>query len=142
MAYKYVFSNMKKHYIYFFLLLLSAILILSCSLSRNNPLDPIGNPDVFAPPVVQIDTLNTDPNLIKWYVAITKEDSLADGYYIYGAFQDNYFGTYDRVGRGIGPNDTTFLKNNVSHDYVWFKITSYNIFDGGTLEGKFSQITQ
>ncbi|HHI87374.1 MAG TPA: hypothetical protein ENK03_00320 [Candidatus Cloacimonetes bacterium] len=133
---------MKKHLIFFILLLLSAILILSCSLSRNNPLDPIGNPDVFAPPVVQIDTLNTDPDLIKWYVAITKEDSLADGYYIYAAFQDNYFGTYDRVDRNISAYDTTFSKNDVSHEYIWFKITSYNIFNGDTLEGKFSQIAQ
>ncbi|OPX24179.1 MAG: hypothetical protein B1H05_05505 [Candidatus Cloacimonas sp. 4484_140] len=133
---------MKKHLIYFILLLISAILILSCSLSRNNPLDPIGNPDVFAPPVVQIDTLNTDPDLIKWYVAITKEDSLADGYYIYAAFQDNYFGTYDRVDRNISAHDTTFSKNDVSHEYIWFKITSYNIFNGDTLEGKFSQIAQ
>ena len=133
---------MKKHLIYFILLLISAILILSCSLSRNNPLDPIGNPDVFAPPVVQIDTLNTDPDLIKWYVAITKEDSLADGYYIYAAFQDNYFGTYDRVDRNISAYDTTFSKNDVSHEYIWFKITSYNIFNGDTLEGKFSQIAQ
>jgi len=133
---------MKKHFIYFILLFISAILILSCSLSRNNPLDPLGNPDVFAPPVVQIDTLNTDPDLIKWYVAITKEDSLADGYYIYGAFQDNYFGTYDRVRRNVSAYDTTFSKDYVSHEYVWFKITSYNIFENDTLEGKFSQITQ
>jgi hypothetical protein len=133
---------MKKHLIFFILLLLSAILILSCSLSRNNPLDPIGNPDVFAPPVVQIDTLNTNPDLIKWYVAMTKEDSLADGYYIYGAFQQHYFGTYDRVGRNVSAYDTTFSKDDVSHEYIWFKITSYNIFDGDTLEGKFSQITQ
>lgn len=133
---------MKKHLIFFILLLLSAILILSCSLSRNNPLDPLGNPDVFAPPVVQIDTLNTYPDLIKWYVAITKEDSLADGYYIYAAFQDNYFGTYDRVEKNVSAYDTTFSKNDVSHEYIWFKITSYNIFDGDTLEGKFSQITQ
>ena len=133
---------MKKHLIFFILLLISAILILSCSLSRNNPLDPLGNPDVFAPPVVQIDTLNTDPDLIQWYVAITKEDSLADGYYIYGAFQDNYFGTYDRVEKNLSAYDTTFSKGDVSHEYIWFKITSYNIFDGDTLEGKFSQITQ
>ena len=133
---------MKKHLIYFILLLISAILILSCSLSRNNPLDPIGNPDIFAPPVVQIDTLNVDPDLIKWYVALTKEDSLADGYYIYAAFQDNYFGTYDRIDRNISAYDTTFSKDDVTHEYVWFKITSYNIFDGDTLEGKFSQITQ
>ena len=133
---------MKRHLIYFILLALSATLILSCSLSRNNPLDPIGNPDVFAPPVVQIDTLNTSPDLIKWYVAVTKEDSLADGYYIYAAFQDNYFGTYDRVGKNISAFDTTFSKDIVSHDYVWFKITSYNIFESDTLEGKFSQITQ
>jgi len=133
---------MKKHSLYFILIAISAILILSCSLSRNNPLDPLGNPDVFAPPVVQIDTLNISPDLIKWYVAMTKEDSLADGYYIYAAFQDNYFGTYDRVGRNISAYDTTFSKDNVSHDYVWFKITSYNIFESDTLEGKFSQITQ
>ncbi|MCD6329367.1 MAG: hypothetical protein J7M10_03285 [Candidatus Cloacimonetes bacterium] len=133
---------MKKHFIYFILIATSAILILSCSLSRNNPLDPLGNPDVFAPPVVQIDTLNTDPDLIKWYVAITEEDSLADGYYIYGAFQDNYFGTFDKVGKNISAFDTTFSKDNVSHDYVWFKISSYNIFEGDTLEGKFSDITQ
>ncbi len=133
---------MKKHLIFFILLLISAILILSCSLSRNNPLDPLGNPDVFAPPVVQIDTLNTDPDLIQWYVAITKEDSLADGYYIYAAFQDNYFGTYDRVEKNLSAYDTTFSKGDVSHEYIWFKITSYNIFDGDTLEGKFSQITQ
>ncbi len=133
---------MKKHLIYFILLLISAFLILSCSLSRNNPLDPLGNPDVFAPPVVQIDTLNTDPDLIKWYIAITKEDSLADGYYIYAAFQDNYFGTYDRVEKNVSAYDTTFSKDDVSHEYIWFKITSYNVFDGDTLEGKFSQITQ
>ena len=133
---------MKRHFIYFILIATSAILILSCSLSRNNPLDPLGNPDVFAPPVVQIDTLNTDPDLIKWYVAITEEDSLADGYYIYGAFQDNYFGTFDKVGKNISAFDTTFSKDNVSHDYVWFKISSYNIFEGDTLEGKFSDITQ
>ena len=133
---------MKKHLIYFIFITISAILILSCSLSRNNPLDPLGNPDVFAPPIVQIDTLNTDPDLIKWHVAVTDEGNLADGYYIYGAFQDNYFGTFDRVDRGIQPGDTIFNKKHASFEYIWFKITSYNVFEGDTLEGKFSQITQ
>lgn len=114
--------------------------IISCSLSRNNPLDPIGNPDVFAPPIVQIDTVNTTSNQITWFVAITEEDSLADGYYIYGAFQNNYFGTYDRVKTRVSPNDTIFDKNEVSEDYVWFKLSSYNVFNGDTLEGKSTQV--
>jgi len=118
------------------------VCIISCSLSRNNPLDPLGNPDVFTPPTVQIDTINTNPNIIKWFIGKTKEDSLADGYYIYGAFQQNYFGTFDRIDRNPSPEDTIFYKNEVSTDYVWFKITSYNVFNGDTLEGKFSAITQ
>lgn len=133
---------MKRHIFFFVLVTITGILIISCSLSRNNPLDPLGNPDVFAPPIVHIDTLNVNPNLVKWFIARTEEDSLSDGYNIYAAFQENYFGTFDRVGRNISPNDTTFNKNDVSHEYVWFKITSYNVFENDTLEGKFSQITQ
>jgi len=131
---------MKKHIIFFILIIFIYLCIISCSLSRNNPLDPIGNPDVFAPPIVQIDTVNTTSNQITWFVAITEEDSLADGYYIYGAFQNNYFGTYDRVKTRVSPNDTIFDKNEVSEDYVWFKLSSYNVFNGDTLEGKSTQV--
>ncbi len=133
---------MKKHYFFIVLLAFSVIVIISCSLSRNNPLDPIGNPEVFTPPTVQIDTLNTDPNMVKWFIGITKEDSLADGYFVYGAFQQNYYGTFDRIDRNPSPVDTFFDKSSVSTDYVWFKITSYNVFNGDTLEGRFSAITQ
>jgi|UPI00037E3DCD hypothetical protein len=93
---------------------------------------------VLLPP--GIDTLWTVPNTIKWNVAVTDDSVYANGYYIYGAFSDNYYGKYDRIGQNYSKNDTTFSVDNASHEYVWFKVSSYVVVKPDTLEGYFSEI--
>lgn len=117
-----------------FLLILAALaLLISCSLERS-PLDPVISGKY--PP--DIDSLWTVSNIIKWNVAVTDGSVYADGYYIYGAYSENYYGKYDRVGQNYNKNDTTISVGNVSHEYVWFQVSSY-ILCPDTLEGHRSE---
>ncbi|MCK4360078.1 MAG: hypothetical protein KAW92_15320 [Candidatus Cloacimonetes bacterium] len=117
-------------------LIIALITLISCSLDRSNPLDPIGNPEIFSPP--SIDSLWIYNWMLTWNVGIEIEnDSIyfADGYYVYGAIE--YYGKYDKLST---EHDTTYSIEDAWYDlhYRWFKVSSYIVFSD-TLEGHLSK---
>ncbi len=125
---------MKEKLLIFLIFIL--LTLISCSLDRSNPLDPVGNPEIICPP--DIDYLWIDNWILTWNVGIAvHNDSIycADGYYIYGAI--GYNGKYDHLST---EHDTTYSIEDAWYDlhYRWFKVSSYIIFSD-TLEGYLSK---
>ena len=127
---------MKEKFLLF--LIISLLTLISCSLDRSNPLDPIGNPEIVNPP--DIDSLWIQGNWLIWHKGVgVTNDSIyyADGYYIYGA--QVYNGKFDRLSI---EQDTTYSIEEAWYDlqYRWFKVSTYIVFSD-TLEGHLSSPT-
>lgn len=137
---------MKKYFL-IFLIVISFILI-SCSLDRSNPLDPLGNPDVFIPPDIKfanVDETQHFPDYeLKWFVGkytnALYDTVKADGYFIYAAM--NYYSNYILVDIKNSFTDTTKNIYELYSDpgYRWFKVSSYIFYPeySDTLEGHYS----
>lgn len=125
---------------------LFSLLIISCSLDRDNLLDPAGNPEINYPPTVDslwVLSSNYDLTWLKPRKVINDSILLADGYYVYGAKE--YNSKFDRLATQTSSNDTIFNVEDL-YDYRWFQVSSYLIYffegEADTLEGYRSVATQ
>ena len=110
------------------------LLLISCSLERNNPLDPL-NSGIQAPnKVTGINISITEENTIEiQWDAINP--IYIDGYFIYRS-QIHTGGLYSIISE---PEKTDSLYEDVNvvipgYDY-WYKMSAYKIVDGKKLEG-------
>ena len=120
--------------------------VFSCSLRRNNPLDPSYS-GIKAPSVVRnihVTRVNSSTSTIEWDM---HDDSEVDGYYISRSF--HYNGDYpNNPPRKImfSRNDTLFIDNTAIYDsehgtWSYYKMSAYKIVtDADTLEGTRSAI--
>ena len=122
--------------------------VFSCSLRRNNPLDPT-NSGIKAPTVVQniqVTRVNSFTSAIEWDAHVDEADSIdVDGYYIYRTF--HYNGLFElRTTRSIG--DTMFIDNTADYDsehgiWSYYQMSAFKIIpeaDSMKLEGTRSAI--
>jgi hypothetical protein len=125
----------------FLLLCIVTVILISCSLDKSNPLDPIDNPDVFYPPEIEFANVNATQHFpgyeLKWYVGkyvtATYDSIEASGYYLYGAME--YNSQYNVIAIK-NKRDTTFNVEDLYHvpGFHWFKVSSYIVYTD-TLEG-------
>jgi len=125
------------------LLSLLCLLVLSCSLRRSNPLDPVGNDEIIIPlPVTNVSATaqsvsgtNIRNVKINWSPNSSND---TDGYYIYRGLA--YNSSYARVGE-VGRVDE-FIHLNVQPNRpgegYYYKVSAYKIYKDGRLEGRAS----
>ena len=117
----------KKIYVILFLLIL-----ISCSLDRDNPIDPLHS-GIDAPrKVTGIEVINVDNDhlIISWN---TMES--IDGYYIY---RSTYFdGKYGKIVDEISPSDSLFADTDVElpENFYYYKMSAFKEINGEILEG-------
>lgn len=127
---------MKRAILFF---LLTFICIISCSLERTNPLDPIGSSDVYEPPT--IDSIWVTEEQLTWcipqYTTSTNDTIYPDGYYVYAA--KHYDSKYTRIETKLSVMDTTLNITDYWYEdgFRWFKASSYIVYSD-TLEGHLS----
>jgi len=111
-------------------------LLISCSLSRKNPLDPDSH-NVSAPGKVtgiQVSVTGSNTVYLQWEAL-----SDADGYYIYRS--QSYDGAFPLIKEVEVSDITTFEDVNVeiatvgNENFYWYKLSAYLLVDGEKLEG-------
>lgn len=122
----------------FFFILILIVAFISCSLDRNNPLDPIDHPGVYSPP--QVDSLWIDVDSLKWIkpvTALSDTTIYADGYFVWGAKQ--WDTKFDLLEIKFNADETSSYVNefHIEEGYLVFKVSSYKIYssEADTLEG-------
>jgi len=129
---------------------LAAILILfslfACSLKRNNPLDPNGNPDIIVPGEVSGITANafgtgSDTRYVRleW---VSNNPYNTDGYYIYRSL--GYYSAYavvDTVMHAAGSPIQSYVHSSASDPSVspgdyWYRVSAFKSYPAGDLEGR------
>ncbi len=118
---------LKKTYLILFLMVL-----ISCSLERSNPLDPMNSGTKAPRKVTGIEVMNIENTsiIINWN---TMGD--IDGFYIY---RSTYFdGKYRRIANNISPSDSLFEDTDVElpENFYWYKMSAYKIVEEKKLEG-------
>ncbi len=116
----------------YFVLITLILFILSCSLERTNPLDPLVSGEGYPGEVHNIHVALPVSNsvTITWTPV-----SDADGYYVYRS--QSYDGLYEL--RGVVDDDyvngyeDSFDFNPQSN--FWYKVSAYSLVDGKKLEG-------
>jgi len=116
--------------------------MISCSLDRNNPLDPQANEGVYNPPRVDSLWVYYGNYILTWQKpSMAVDDSIvyADGYYVWGAREWNT--KFDLLDIKPGANDTTYDVENdhIENNYLVFKVSSYLVYAPDTLQGYFSR---
>ncbi len=124
-------------------LLLLLILVFSCSVKRNNPLDPLGNSDISVPQTVAGVICTPSPTgAANKYVEVRWDANSplnTDGYYVYRGLA---------YGSGYSVVDTVFT-NVCNHGakpwhlvlpgVYWYKVSAFKNYDAGRLEGRLSE---
>jgi hypothetical protein len=112
----------------------------SCSLERTNPLDPVGNPSVRVPAQVigvelAVSSTTANPRFIN--VSWQRMENV-DGYIIYRAY--SLHSSFERLVTLTNNefDDYRDTENIIAENYYWYKISAYNEYPEGRLEGKFS----
>ena len=132
---------------------LAAILILfslfACSLKRNNPLDPNGNPDIIVPGEVSGITANafgtgSDTRYVRleW---VSNNPYNTDGYYVYRSL--GYYSAYavvDTVMHAVGSPTQSYVHSSASDPSVspgdyWYRVSAFKSYPSGDLEGRNSE---
>ena len=116
----------------YFVLITLILFILSCSLERTNPLDPLVSGEGYPGEVHNI------------HVAIPLSNSVtitwtqvtdADGYYVYRS--QSYDGLYELIGvvddNYVNGYEDSFDFNPQGN--FWYKVSAYSLVDGEKLEG-------
>lgn len=118
-------------------LLFILLLLASCSLERNNPLDPLGNPDIEIP--------NTVTNLVPYpspagapqkyvYLQWIWDPPISDLQYGFKVYRSNaYFSKYEVVGEISTPY---YNHVNVMPGDYWYKVSAFISYEDGDLEGR------
>ncbi len=125
------------------LMLMLALLSMSCGLKRSNPLDPNSNPDVVEPdPVNNISVMSSAAGQVPRTVTLNWDDNSplnTSGYYIYRAL--GYYATFALVDSvqisefvHSSANDQTVLPGE-----YYYRISAYKGYPGGNLEGRKSE---
>lgn len=114
-------------------LIILLLFIISCSLDRTNPLDPLVSGKQAPPKVPNIAVETTPDNtiMITWNSMNT-----VDGYYIYRS--QSYDGLYELITpEGINSSVSTYEDNHVviPGNFYWYKMSAYILVDGEKLEG-------
>ncbi len=116
----------------YFVLITLILFILSCSLERTNPLDPLVSGEGYPGEVHNIHIAIPVSNsvTITWTLV-----SDADGYYVYRSQ------SYDGLYKLIGVVDDSYVNGyEDSYDFnpqgnFWYKVSAYSIVGGEKLEG-------
>jgi fibronectin type 3 domain-containing protein len=107
---------------------LLAIALLSCSLERENPLDP-RNGDTKVPSEVTGITVTSYGNdsSQKWVQVTWSDGDVADGYYIYRSM--SYNGEYQKIA-SIPQADSLFYRdyNVFAPNYYYYSIAAYKAY--------------
>ncbi|MCB5246694.1 MAG: hypothetical protein LHW57_01535 [Candidatus Cloacimonetes bacterium] len=133
------------------LLLLSLILLLiaACSLKRENPLDPIGNPAIIVPDQVSgVQCFASGAGVINKFVEVrwnANPPLNTDGYFVYrGLAYNSEYAVVDTVATNICNHGSEPWHLVLPGDY-WYKVSAYrDVEDGdgnylGRLEGRRSE---
>ena len=109
------------------------LLLISCSLERTNPLDPLSS-GIQAPNKVtgiNISITEEDNVLIQWDAI---NPNYIDGYYIYRS--QAYDGLYSII---FEPDETDSLYEDIDviipPNFYWYKMSAYKIVEDKKLEG-------
>ena len=118
------------------IVIILSLLLISCSLERNNPLDPLSS-GVQAPNKVtgiNISITEEDNVLIQWD-AINPD--YIDGYFIYRS--QAYDGLYSQLeDYHTSPTDSLFEDHdvvNIPENRYYYKMSAYKIVENKKLEG-------
>ena len=116
-----------------YLILFTLILfVISCSLDRTNPLDPLVSGTNAPNRVTDIDVVTTENNtiIISWN-SVTN----VNGYYIYRS--QSYDGLYELIKDEEDPEEYHYEDNDVDIPgiFYWYKMSAYIELDEGKLEG-------
>ena len=116
-----------------YLILFTLILfVISCSLDRTNPLDPLVSGTNAPNRVTDIDVVTTENNtiIISWN-SVTN----VNGYYIYRS--QSYDGLYELIKDEEDPEEYHYEDNDVDIPgiFYWYKMSAYILIDEEKLEG-------
>jgi len=131
--------------------LLALVLALgSCSLKRDNPLDPVSHPDIVVPDIVsEVTTASSPAGASNKFVIITWRSNspiTTTGYYVYRGL--GYYSTYtvvDTVYVPTNPGSTTSCTHGAKPWHTvfpgeyYYKISAFKQYPAGRLEGRQSQ---
>ncbi|MCB5224061.1 MAG: hypothetical protein WCY21_00375 [Candidatus Cloacimonadaceae bacterium] len=133
------------------ILLLCLILLTSCMVKRNNPLDPIGNPDIIVPDQVSgLQCFASGVGATNKYVELrwNANPSLnTDGYYIYmGLAYNSEYAVVDTVTTNVSVSSHGGKPwHSVKAGDYWYKVAAFrDVYDEdgkvlGKLEGRRSE---
>ena len=110
------------------------LLIMSCSLDRTNPLDPLVSNKEAPGRVTGIQVMTTENNTI----SITWNSmQAADGYYIYRSQSyDGFYALIIDIEKGLNDiHEYEDLDVDIPGNFYWYKMSAYIIIDEEQLEG-------
>ena len=121
----------------YIILIILVLLILSCSLKRTNPLDPLVSGTKDPNRVTNIEVITAGNNIIN----ITWDEmSNIDGYYIYRSYIHD--GLYDLIKDEGNISVSDYIDNDVEDiSNVWYIMSAYIMVDSERLEGYRSEPT-
>ncbi|MCB5235132.1 MAG: hypothetical protein LHW60_07835 [Candidatus Cloacimonetes bacterium] len=136
---------MKKQLL-FILSLIFIILLSSCGMRRDNPLDPMGDHGVTIPGDVTGLNASVVTNIYGAYVVrlVWNSAQHVDGYYIYRSL--GYNNQYQKVGEMIHVSGETlqdFFHSSQTDETVrpgeyWYRVASYKAYGPNILVGRYS----
>ena len=115
------------------IVIIPLLLVISCSLERNNPLDPL-NSGIQAPGKVtgiNISVIDETTVEIQWD---TMNPNYIDGYFIYRS--QIYDGLFSLIFEP-DKNDSLYEDNNlvILENFYWYKMSAYKMVGDKKLEG-------
>lgn len=130
-------------------ILAALLLVASCSLKHDNPLDPIGNQDIIVPDKVSnVQCFASPPGAAQKFVEVRWSANPAlntDGYFVYrGLAYGSEYAVVDTVATNICNHGSKPWHSVFPGDY-WYKVSAFrNVYDSagnflGKLEGRFSE---
>lgn len=133
----------------FVIILVCLFVVSSCGVKRNNPLDPLGNPDVDAPATVANVTCVSSPSgAVNKYVEVRWDANSplnTDGYYVYrGLAYGSEYSVVDTVAINRCNHGSEPWQNIFAGIY-WYKVSAFKDFYDtqdnyiGRLEGRLSE---
>ncbi len=125
------------------------LLIAACTLKRDNPLDPIGHPEIIVPaPVSGVQCFASPVGAANKFVEVrwvANPPLNTDGYYVYrGLAYNSEYAVVDTVATNICNHGSKPWHSVLPGDY-WYKVSAFrNINDNsgtflGKLEGRRSE---
>ncbi|HNQ43073.1 MAG TPA: hypothetical protein PKI59_01520 [Candidatus Cloacimonadota bacterium] len=135
--------------LYFILILVIAIVFSACGLKRSNPLDPGANPGIEIPGTpAGLGYTTSGAGADVKFVNLTWDSNSSintDGYYVYRSL--GYFNTFavvDTVLHIPGAPTQSYVHSSENDPSVmrgdyWYRVSAFKIYQGGRLEGRYSE---